>query len=167
MRYVKEEKLRNEGGSDLSAFKDHTDPAYIGPGIWYAYTKDAFNANNSDKQKAWCKRMRDLCENFPCKVCSGHCKEYIKNSPPEEYIGVIIEIQGKKRELGLFIWIWKFHNAVNLRLKKSIMSWDTAYNMYSGEKETICTKACEDAENATEYKEVKGNKPETLKPIKS
>jgi hypothetical protein len=64
----------------------------------------------------------------------------------EEYLNVLVEINDKKMSLGLFVWSWKFHNAVNARIKKPLMSWDTAYNLYSETESLVCTKNCLEAE---------------------
>lgn len=86
--------------------------------------------------------MKDICYGFPCTVCKGHCTEYIKNHPMEEYLDVLVDIKGEKIPLGMFIWAWKFHNAVNSRIKKPIMSWDTVYNLYSQTETLVCSKNC-------------------------
>ena len=152
-------KLQNEPGATAtsSQFKDHTNPEYVGPGTWYMLTKKAYNADTRDKQLQFIQLMKTTCLEFPCKMCSGHCTEYIKNVPLEEYLGVYIEVNGKKQEIGMFIWIWKFHNVVNARLKKPLMSWDTAYNMYSETESLICSKTCDEASNFNEH----------IKPVKA
>jgi hypothetical protein len=59
--------------------------------------------------------------------------------------------------LGLFIWTWKFHNAVNTRLRKPVMSWDTAYSLYSelqNNNNLVCSKTCLQADNDVENNNV-------------
>jgi hypothetical protein len=96
--------------------------------------------------------MKMICEKFPCSVCANHCKDYVKNNKIEKYIGVSIEINGEQKQLGMFIWSWKFHNAVNHRTKdkngapKKLMSWDTAYNMFSNNKH-MCSAKCLEAKD--------------------
>lgn len=143
------QQLEKEQGATaiLSQFKDHTDPKYTGPGTWNVIHRIAFKARTKSEQLAFISLMKEICAGFPCKVCNGHCTEYIKNHPMEDYLNTKVEIGHKKEPLGLFIWSWKFHNAVNTRLKKPIMSWDTAYNIYSEKESLICSKSCLNADH--------------------
>lgn len=137
--------LENEPGATalLAQFKDHTDPMYIGPGSWNIIHRRAWMARNPKNQKEFIEFMTDICHHFPCMVCRGHCSEYIENHPMEEYLGVMVKItDDEKLPLGMFIWTWKFHNAVNTRLQKPIMSWDTAYSLYSDSNNLVCSKTC-------------------------
>lgn len=130
----------------LSDYKDHTDPKYIGPGTWNSIHRYAYKAKSRSQQEGFINFMVEICQGFPCTVCRGHCTEYIKNHPMEEYLDVLVEINGEKMALGLFVWSWKFHNAVNARIKKPLMSWDTAYNLYSETESLVCSKNCLEAE---------------------
>lgn len=129
----------------LNEFKDNSDPKYIGPGYWDYIHRFSFNAKTIDKQKQMAVTIREICNNFPCKTCSGHCKEYIEKHPPEDFIGLKMEIYGKTEMLGMFVWSWKFHNTVNIRLNKPLMSWETAYNLYSYGNTLACGKNCAEA----------------------
>lgn len=142
--------LENESGAvgKRSDYKDHTDPKYIGPGHWNIIHRRSYNARTHAQQVQFIDFMHEVCEGFPCTVCKGHCVEYIKNHPLEDYIDQTVEIAGTQLVLGLFIWTWKFHNAVNARIGKPIMSWDTAYGIYSGKDSLVCSKSCMDADNS-------------------
>ena len=129
-----------------SDYKDHTDPKYIGPGTWNLIHRHAFKARTHEQQLIFIEYMKETCYGFPCTVCKGHCTEYIKNHPMEDYLDVPFEINGEKHPLGLFVWSWKFHNAVNTRIGKISMSWDTAYNLYSETESLVCSKSCLEAE---------------------
>lgn len=131
----------------LSDFRDSTDPKYIGPGTWNVIHRRAFKARNHDQQLAFIEAMKDICYGFPCTICRGHCTEYIQNHPLEEYLDVTVDVNGGRLPLGMFVWSWKFHNAVNARLKKPIMSWDTAYNLYSDTGSLVCGKSCLEADD--------------------
>lgn len=126
----------------LSDYKDHTDPKYIGPGTWNVIHRRAFKARTNTQQVEFIGFMKDICQEFPCTVCRGHCTEYITNHPMEDYVDVSVDINGEHIPIGLFVWTWKFHNAVNARIKKPIMSWDTAYNLYSNTESLVCSKNC-------------------------
>jgi len=143
--YVKD--LISEPGATgiLSDYQDHTDPKYIGPGTWNILHRRAFKARTKKQQLEFIEFMKDVCYGFPCFVCKGHCTEYIKNHPMEEYVGMLVDINDQRIALGLFVWTWKFHNAVNTRINKPIMGWDTAYNLYSDKENLVCSKNCHDA----------------------
>ena len=131
----------------LSDYKDSTDPKYIGPGTWNVIHRNAFRSRTHAQQLEFIDFMKEVCKGFPCVVCQGHCSEYIRNHPMEDYLDISVDINGDKLELGLFVWTWKFHNAVNARIKKPIMSWDTAYNLYADTESLVCSKNCMEADN--------------------
>lgn len=126
----------------IKDFKDNTDPLYIGPGTWNVIHRIAFNSRTKEEQLAYINLIKDICSGFPCEICRGHCNEYIKNHPLEDYLDTLLEVKGQKLSLGMFIWSWKFHNAVNMRTNKPMMSWDTAYNLYSQKDSLVCSKNC-------------------------
>ena len=149
-RVLNVKQLEKEPGAiaTIDKFKDVSAPEYTGPGTWNVIHRTSFKAQVPSLQQEFIKMMNLICEGFPCKVCSGHCTEYIRNNPMKDYTNMIIEIDGKNINLGLFIWGWKFHNCVNKRINKPIMSWDTAYKLYSGEESEeslVCSKTCTDA----------------------
>lgn len=139
--------LMSEPGATgkVTDYHDNTDPQYVGPGAWNIIHKRAFKARTRAEQLAFIQLMKDTCHDFPCFTCRGHCTEYIKNHPLEEYLGVLVDINGQRLPLGLFVWTWKFHNAVNARISKPIMTWETAYNLYSEKENLVCSKNCLDA----------------------
>ena len=141
--------LKREPGATgiLSDYKDHTDPKYIGPGTWNVTHRSAFKARTHAEQLSFIVFMKETCYGFPCVVCKSHCTEHIKNHPIEDYLDVLVDINGQRLPLGLFVWTWKFHNAVNARLKKPIMNWNTAYNLYSNSEILVCGKNCMGSED--------------------
>jgi hypothetical protein len=104
---------------------DITNPALIGRGYWGVIHTLAFNANTRTEQKQFIKTMNIIAHQFPCRNCSKHAKEYIKNHPMEEYI------EKQDDGLSMFKWTWKFHNAVNHRIGKEIMSYEMAVHIYT------------------------------------
>lgn len=144
------EKLRREAGALLDEFKDQTDPTYVGPGTWNVIHRLAFAATTKDQQEEFINTMTKICSGFPCGVCRGHCTEYLELNPMREYLGIKIMMDDKELELGLFLWTWKFHNAVNFRIGKPIMSWDTAYNLYSDSESLVCSSVCAGTKTETE-----------------
>jgi len=144
------------GKGKISDYKDRTDPKYVGPGTWDFLTRLAVKATTSKLELEFKRELTEACEGYPCHVCAGHCKEYMKNHPVDKYFGMFITIEGKKIMIGMFIWIWKFHNAVNARLNKPIMDWDTAYNTFYPGEVLLCSAACMAAEE--KINPVKSNK---------
>ena len=139
-RYPQDEDVT--ATATIDKFHDNTDPQYIGPGTWNLIHKKAFKSRTPAEQQDFVKFMNETCNDFPCTVCKGHCQEYIRNNPLSDFFYTIINVNGSDMKLGMFFWTWKFHNAVNHRLNKPIMSWDTAYNLYSGSESLVCSKAC-------------------------
>jgi len=150
MNFSKQQLISEKNSTGILVdYKDSTDPKYIGPGVWNTIHKQAYLARTPNQQKQFIVFMKDTCYWFPCKVCRGHCTEYIKNNPLENYLGSTVDGQ----PLGLFVWAWKFHNTVNARLKKPIMSWDTAITLYSESNDKVCSLSCleaDDFENKTQ-----------------
>lgn len=149
MRPITLKELTSEQGAIAlrKDFQDHTDPKYVGPGTWNVIHRLAINAVTPELQSCFIKSMNDICNGFPCHICKGHCQEYIKNHPMETYLGISVDVDGKKKPLGIFIWTWRFHNAVNTRLQKPIMSWETVYTLYTEGESILCSKNCLEAEN--------------------
>jgi hypothetical protein len=147
MNFSKQQLISEKNATGiLSNYKDSTDPKYIGPGVWNTIHKQAYLAQTPVRQQQFIIFMKDTCYRFPCKVCRGHCTEYIKNNPLENYLGSTVD--GKP--LGLFVWAWKFHNTVNARLNKPIMSWDSAITLYSESDDKVCSLSCLEADDINE-----------------
>lgn len=144
-REIKNLIANDKTKSTLSDFRDHTDPKYTGPGTWNLLHRVSFKARNRQQQLSFIELTKETCYGFSCGTCKGHCTEYIKNHPLEEYLDVLVDINGELIAIGMFVWTWKFHNAVNARIGKPIMSWETAYNLYSDTEVLVCSKNCMEA----------------------
>jgi len=115
-----------------------TDPKNVGPGIWYLIHCKARDAVNEPKKLEFRQEMAWICSNMRCEVCHKHCLEYIDQHPMDPYWNLR---DSKNREIGLFKWVWAFHNAVNNRLGKPLVEWKTAFDMYYDQVAT-CTTTC-------------------------
>jgi len=120
---------------------DLSNPLKFGPGTWYVIHTIAKNATNEEKKYHFVTVMESIKNTLPCEKCRNHCLDYIKNNPIEAFWNVTND---GGEQIGLFKWSWIFHNAVNKRLNKPLIDWDTAYNMYGEPGTMICTKGCED-----------------------
>lgn len=153
----------------IENFQNRTKPSYMGPGTWDVIHKKAFKAWSKEDQMDFCVFMREVCTEFNCLECRGHCEKYIEMHPPENLIGKLITHNGKQLPLSMFAWTWKFHNAVSARIGngKPIMKWETAYDIYSTNEISECSEECKaaahDDEKSREILEV----PAPVKPFKT
>jgi len=86
-----------------------------GPIVWSFFHVFAQQINEDFfiKNKSSClSLLENICYTLPCPICSDHAKTFLKNYN-FKYIKT-------KNELILFFY--KFHNSVNLRLKKPIFN---------------------------------------------
>lgn len=88
-----------------------------GRGEWHSIHITAADATSSDKFKHFCSWIRNQIEYLPCDECTEHSKEYLKSNPPE-------------KAPDAFFWSWEFHNAVNRKLGKPEMEYNTAKHIY-------------------------------------
>lgn len=111
-------------------------PKYSGPGMWFLLNITALNVNKDPTgEKYFIQMLRNLAHNHPCGDCRNHMKEYMAKHRPEDWQG---------RPNGLFQYMVEFHNAVNQRLGKPIMSYDQAYTMYTANLiDGVCTGGCD------------------------
>jgi hypothetical protein len=65
----------------------------------------------------FCRWMRSVPDQLPCKICKKHCIEYLNTYPPES-------------EWNVFIWAFTFHNSVNQRKGKPLYSYNVAIREY-------------------------------------
>ena len=127
------------------------DPTIVGPGTWYAIHLKAINSTDNKSIREFIEFMNLLADNFPCPKCRTHIQQYIKTHPFSDLVK--LEVDGRK--IGMFKWSWMFHNAVNSRLRKPILDWETALDLYSGETE-ICSKNCDEvSEIPSEHNKIK------------
>jgi len=93
--------------------------------------------------KVWAKRhthktMKNFdvfviaqCEDFGCSKCTPHCKAYIKNHLPSKQKKRTAKTKdGKVVDVTAFEWAVNFHNAVNARIGKPLVSFETAFDAY-------------------------------------
>lgn len=93
-------------------------------GIWKSMHRTAAWVNSSNHKHFFSSWVRDQINNLPCQACITHAKDYLRQNPPE----------GENAS----IWMWRFHNAVNKRLGKAEMKWNSYQNTYMN-KTTPCT----------------------------
>jgi hypothetical protein len=146
--------------NELQYYKDYTNPRLNGPGCWFTIHTLAFYAKTKEEKHSFVNTMTTIANYFPCLKCRKHALEYIEKHPIQQAID---------KKDGLFIWTWKFHNSVNYKLGKHIMSYELAYKIYSeltenDEEEKVCSEEC--SGEKSEDKEEKVKKEEIKKDVK-
>lgn len=142
---------------------DDTDPTKFGPGMWISIHTLALRANTQEKKKEYVEEVISLVESIKCGECHGHATEYLKKNPIEKYFNVKDVKSGA--EIGCFKWSWVFHNAVNKRLGKKELDFNTALMKYipSKEKCTNCGSGHHEKSKVKEEKHSIKIKPKVLR----
>lgn len=135
------------------------DPKVIGPGIWIVIHQTAKRAIDEPSKQSFVNLMKMLADQFPCDKCRRHINEYLQENPFEPYWNINNDIGDP---IGLFKWSWNFHNTVNLRLNKSYIDFDTAWNLYSDKGIVACSSGCSDKHSNSQSQEL--NIPQKVNP---
>lgn len=115
-------------------------PETFGPGLWFSIHLLALNAEDANSKKYFIKYIQMLCDNIKCSKCKNHLIDYVEKNPPEDCWGITPKIDEKTKCTGMFYWSWKFHNAVNLRLDKPVITLADAYKIVK--QPAPCTAGC-------------------------
>ena len=65
--------------------------------------------------------MEALTVLLPCQMCRGHLKQHLQDFPIDNYLGT---------NESLFEWTFQLHNKVNISLKKPVMYYSAARELY-------------------------------------
>lgn len=135
------EQMPVSASTEAHAKKFPSDPDVFGPGTWFNIHLLGIEATTPEKIRQYIDYIRLVTSRLPCGDCRVHATKYVEMSPPEHFVD-IVDSNGKP--IGMFKWSWMFHNTVNNRLGKSIVDWDTAYNMYqeTDGSEGVCPIGC-------------------------
>lgn len=112
------------------------DPVKVGPGIWFSLHLMALHATTDELKRAFLIYVENLCANFRCQDCQKHFRKYLDEHPLLPYWD---RKDGQGRPLGMFIWSWEFHNAVNRFLHKYEPTLEEAYDYYHNNMIGVCT----------------------------
>ena len=107
-----------------------SDPTVFGPGLWFSIHTYAIRATTKARKHAFIDYMEMIAESLKCETCRMHATKYITENPMDRYID------------DLFRWTWIFHNAVNQRLKKEELDYNTAHKLYANADTGICRSDC-------------------------
>lgn len=119
-----------------------SDPTVVGPGIWWLIHMKAKDATNDELVEEFIDYIYFLAEKFSCKKCRKHINQYIETHPFDDLRNLRND-EGER--IGMFKWSWLFHNAVNTRIGKPYVEWETAVEMFYGDS-GICSQNCEETE---------------------
>lgn len=107
----------------------------ITPGIWYLWHKLSLEAIDNDSISSYIWMVKTTVYTFECE-CREHAIEYIENNPPENYLHFF---DSNGIPYGMFLWSFLFHNAVNKRLNKKQLDFDSALKLYLPKGEHVCS----------------------------
>lgn len=115
--------------------------------LWHSIHLISFLAQSPHEKKAFVKYMNALAgrDGSPyaymlCKDCHSHMNAHMDANPLPDPEMVIKDSTG--RDIVMFRWGWQFHNAVNKRLGKPHVDWETAYNFYTNPSACTCHTTC-------------------------
>ena len=108
-----------------------TSPGVWGPSFWFILHNSANSYENSPSPLT-VKRMKNFIIGIPIMVPCASCREH-STGYIEEKMDKLDDICSNKDKL--FNFFVDFHNFVNKRLNKPIMSYDEATKLYSGKVE--------------------------------
>lgn len=100
----------------------------IGSGLWYNLHTQAKYVDDDESLAIFRISFEQMLMSLPCPKCRKHStnyydKNYLDSSKLNTYMY-------NGYDLSIFKWTVDFHNNVNFRLNKSLMSVNTAINVY-------------------------------------
>lgn len=93
---------------------------------WDSIHKMARDAKTDSKKAEFEKYMNSLIYSFPCPKCRPHIKQYLLSHP----IKSCRNTTENGLNIGLSKWSWEFHNSVNKRLTKPVITWEEYLRRY-------------------------------------
>lgn len=128
-------KMSSYKKRSLHTHKFPSNPETFGPGLWLNIHILALDATTPEKIDNFIEYINLIASKTPCGKCKKHFLKYIQTNPPENY-------RNNHDNLGMFQWSWEFHNKVNSFLKKPIIEWESALNIYQEDDIIPCEKKC-------------------------
>lgn len=93
------------------------DPKIVGPGTWNVIHVLALISEEEDDGEIYNRIVYRIVHSFPCAKCRRHAIKYLDKNP--------ITVGDE------FAWSVSFHNSVNKRLGKPLMSTEEARDLYT------------------------------------
>ena len=104
---------------------------YLGPGIWYTIHQQALLTKWDDRD-SYFRLVVEIVDTLPCEKCRLDSVEYVEwrlidDSYQNRYQNMF---DSEGRYIGIFVWSYQFHNYVNRKLHKSVLSLESALEKY-------------------------------------
>lgn len=106
-------------------------PKYVGPGYWTAWHLKSLHCKTFKEKSELSRQIMLDIKFFPCEKCRTDATRYVK----ENKINPAIR---SNDEMSMFKWLHKFHNYVNKKIGKKVLSYEDAL------KEWIVNGVCMD-----------------------
>ena len=119
------------------------DTAIYGPGVWLCLHLLAYRADDDKSKTDFIEFLNVIRQSYPCAKCRKHMNDYIQANPVHNHW---------MEDKGFFKWSWLFHNAVNQRLGKPLVSYDEAEAKYGGVH--VCTAGCEEESTVQDWRQL-------------
>jgi hypothetical protein len=103
---------------------------YFGPGYWILLHDMSIRANTMAEKKHLARILTNLTFTFPCLKCREHMKAYVKSHPLEPVVNSKLFKDDNGVDISFFVYLWRFHNAVNKRLGKAEVKFEDAFAFY-------------------------------------
>lgn len=102
------------------------DPKIFGPGGWDRIHIDATRCTSKSWYGRYDEDVRFYASKIHCKDCKEHFLKLLDSDPPLKRKTVYKD----GVDVTMFYWSVDAHNAVNRRLKKKEVAYETAYDFY-------------------------------------
>lgn len=100
-------------------------------GIWHSIHSTSAWASDAKRIEYFSSWIREaITGRLSCDNCKTHAFDYIDANPPENCDDP-------------FLWAWRFHNNVNERLGKEIVSLKEAVHLWLVGEAYVCTGDCD------------------------
>lgn len=119
-------------------YKIPANAAVTGPGLWFSIHIMALHANTAEKYQSVVWFINLLALTHPCLECRNHMTNYL-NAHPLSQVNI----------KDLFKYTVEFHNAVNKRLNKPLISLEDATNLYTAIASVPCSSGCSNSPAVT------------------
>jgi hypothetical protein len=97
-----------------------------GPRVWSLLHRLSFYSNRQDVGGAWKNVLRTLNDVIPCALCRNHMKEYMNKNP----LLIPSLIPGTQVREIIVVWLYNFHNHVNVSLGRDPFPFEMLEVMY-------------------------------------
>ncbi len=100
-----------------------------GPIYWKTIHMTALYTIEEGAIKYFTLMLTVMISTINCKICREFGLKYIADNPPYTFYKKM-KYNNTDLVKCIFVWSVNFHNAVNLKLHKSVINWRNAYSMY-------------------------------------